>query len=179
MQYHLSYTQPFITWCNVSKTLKTLGITGPKQRKALKELAEEAEQGNFWLWTDTKLGKRILAPAAGGSRESPLLLPHHPEMFWDSASFFLKGCWLVRLDSYWSFSTWIVENLDFSRLSLWDSLVWTAGVAKVTAGSCIFYFKFFIRHFTLSFSACTDETNMFNPPYKKMACSVLFCALIM
>ncbi|KAF7659245.1 hypothetical protein LDENG_00000630 [Lucifuga dentata] len=30
--------------------LKVLGITRSRQRKALRELAEEAEQGSFWLW---------------------------------------------------------------------------------------------------------------------------------
>ncbi|KAF7648493.1 hypothetical protein LDENG_00156240 [Lucifuga dentata] len=30
--------------------LKVLGITWSRQRKALRELAEEAEQGSFWLW---------------------------------------------------------------------------------------------------------------------------------
>ena len=34
--------------------LKALGITGSKQRKALKELAEEAEKGSFWLWLRRK-----------------------------------------------------------------------------------------------------------------------------
>lgn len=34
--------------------LRSLGITGSKLRKALKDLAEEAEQGSFWLWPRRK-----------------------------------------------------------------------------------------------------------------------------
>lgn len=32
------------------RLMTSLGITGSKLRKALKDLAEEAEQGSFWLW---------------------------------------------------------------------------------------------------------------------------------
>lgn len=33
----------------IQRFLKSLGITGSKLRKAFKDLAEEAEQGSFWL----------------------------------------------------------------------------------------------------------------------------------
>lgn len=34
--------------------LKTFGITRPNQKKAIKELAEEVEQGSFWLCLEEK-----------------------------------------------------------------------------------------------------------------------------
>ena len=45
-------------------------------------MAEEAEKGSFWLWLRRRdLKWEILGLAAGSSRETSLLLPHHPEMF--------------------------------------------------------------------------------------------------
>lgn len=53
------------------KVPEVTGVTGTKLRKALKDLEEEAEQGNFWLWIkertrlgDSKMGAvgRLLAP---------------------------------------------------------------------------------------------------------------------
>ncbi|CAM4697765.1 unnamed protein product [Leuciscus chuanchicus] len=35
---------------STQRFLKSMGVTGPKLRKALKDLAEEAEQESFWLW---------------------------------------------------------------------------------------------------------------------------------
>ena len=43
--------------------LKSMGVTGPKLKKALKNLAEEAEQGSFWLW----LRRKDKAWGRGGS----------------------------------------------------------------------------------------------------------------
>lgn len=34
--------------------LKSMGVTGPQLRKALKDLTEEAEQRSFWLWLRRK-----------------------------------------------------------------------------------------------------------------------------
>lgn len=49
--------------------LKSMGVTGPKLRKALKDLTEEAEQGSFWLRLrrkDQAWGKEsVLASASG------------------------------------------------------------------------------------------------------------------
>ncbi|XP_035527992.1 uncharacterized protein LOC118335673 [Morone saxatilis] len=39
---------------STQRFLKNMGVTGPKLRKALKDLAEEAEQGSFWLWLRRK-----------------------------------------------------------------------------------------------------------------------------
>ena len=38
------------TGVSTQRLLKSLGIKGSKLKKALKVLAEEAEQGSFWLW---------------------------------------------------------------------------------------------------------------------------------
>ena len=35
---------------STQRLLVSLGVSGSKLRKALKDLAEEAEQGSFWLW---------------------------------------------------------------------------------------------------------------------------------
>lgn len=39
---------------STQRFLKNMGVTGPKLRKALKDLTEEAEQGSFWLWLRRK-----------------------------------------------------------------------------------------------------------------------------
>lgn len=53
--------------------LKSMGVTGPKLRKALKDLTEEAEQRSFRLWLrrkDQAWGKEsVLASAAWGQRQ--------------------------------------------------------------------------------------------------------------
>lgn len=38
------------TATSTQQFLKSFRITGSKLRNALKDLAEEAEQGSFWLW---------------------------------------------------------------------------------------------------------------------------------
>lgn len=35
---------------STKRFLKTMGIKGPKLRKVMRELAEEADKGSFWLW---------------------------------------------------------------------------------------------------------------------------------
>jgi len=39
---------------STQRFLKSMGVTGPKLRNAMKVLAEEAEQGSFWLWLRRK-----------------------------------------------------------------------------------------------------------------------------
>lgn len=55
-----AYTYPVEVGCrgftgtSIQRFLKTLGIRGNKLERVLKELAEEAEQGSFWLWLRRK-----------------------------------------------------------------------------------------------------------------------------
>ncbi|RXN24825.1 hypothetical protein ROHU_021965 [Labeo rohita] len=55
-----AYTFPVEVGCrgftgtSTQRFLKTLGVRGHKLQKALKDLAEEAEQGSFWLWLRRK-----------------------------------------------------------------------------------------------------------------------------
>lgn len=42
------------TGTSTEQLLKTLGVTGPKKKQTLLDLAEEAEQGNFWVWLRRK-----------------------------------------------------------------------------------------------------------------------------
>ena len=51
------------TGASTQRLLKSLGIKGSKLKKALKVLAEEAEQGSFWLWlrrNDKAWGKQAV-----------------------------------------------------------------------------------------------------------------------
>ena len=51
------------TGASTRRLLKSLGIKGSKLKKALKVLAEEAEQGSFWLWlrrNDKAWGKQAI-----------------------------------------------------------------------------------------------------------------------
>lgn len=51
-----AFSYPVEVWCrgytgaSTQRLLKSLGVKGFKLKKALKVLAEEAEQGSFWLW---------------------------------------------------------------------------------------------------------------------------------
>lgn len=50
------------TGTSTQRFLKSLGITGSKLRKTLKDLAEEGEQGTIWLWLrrkDKVWGKQV------------------------------------------------------------------------------------------------------------------------
>ena len=42
------------TGTSTQRLLKTLGVTGPNRKRALHDLAEEAEEGSFWLWLRRK-----------------------------------------------------------------------------------------------------------------------------
>ncbi|KAK7924991.1 hypothetical protein WMY93_007301 [Mugilogobius chulae] len=42
------------TGSSTQRFLKTIGVNGPHLRKALKDMAEEAEQGSFWIWLRRK-----------------------------------------------------------------------------------------------------------------------------
>lgn len=39
---------------STSRLLRDMGATGIRHRKAMKELAEEAERGSYWLWLRRK-----------------------------------------------------------------------------------------------------------------------------
>lgn len=39
---------------SIQRLLKNVGVTGPKLKKASKDLAEEAEKASFWLWLRRK-----------------------------------------------------------------------------------------------------------------------------
>ena len=64
-----AYTYPVEVGCrgftgtSIQRLLKTLGIRGAKLERVRKELAEEAEQGSFWLW----LRRKDRAWGKGGS----------------------------------------------------------------------------------------------------------------
>ncbi|KAK7912697.1 hypothetical protein WMY93_012908 [Mugilogobius chulae] len=55
-----AYTFPVEVGCrgytgsSTQRFLKTIGVNGPHLRKALKDMAEEAEQGSFWIWLRRK-----------------------------------------------------------------------------------------------------------------------------
>lgn len=62
---------------------RTLRVTRSRQNRALRDLAEEAEKGRFWLWLGRRPNvekPRIIRPFAGEQRPPS---PHHPERFWD------------------------------------------------------------------------------------------------
>lgn len=40
---------------STQRFLKSVGVTGTKLKRALKDLAEEAEQGRYWLWPRRKI----------------------------------------------------------------------------------------------------------------------------
>lgn len=69
MSVKVKVTRPVEVGCrgyagtSTQRLLRSLGITGSKLRTALKELAEEAEQGSFWLW----LRRKDKAWGKGGS----------------------------------------------------------------------------------------------------------------
>lgn len=39
-----------MVWQSVVQLLRAIGTTGASLQKAVKELAEEAEKANYWLW---------------------------------------------------------------------------------------------------------------------------------
>lgn len=71
------------TETSMQQFLKSLGITATKLRKALKDLAEEAEIGSFWLCVqERKMCRESKDPRTGG-RETSLKLLHHLKIFQD------------------------------------------------------------------------------------------------
>lgn len=76
-----------------SSTLRLLhdvGSTGAACWKATREVAEEAERGNFWLWLRRKHKgwgpSKTPRASAGGGREGVLSSLRHQGMYWGQRS---------------------------------------------------------------------------------------------